>query len=120
VAAVKKTGSAEVPPFTAVQRLVSQVPRGKVVTYGQLSQAIGGRLTPVGVGWAIRAAEEGSIPWQRVVNAKGRISTEGTLQRDMLESEGIVFDDEGAIDLSRFGLSALGGIRGSGRRGGPR
>src|SRR5262245_14242305 len=68
---VKKKSSVEAPPFERVQALVRRIPRGKVATYGQLSRMIDGRLTPVGVGWAIRAAPEGSIPWQRVVNAKG-------------------------------------------------
>ena len=39
-------------PFARVWALVRKVPRGKVITYGQLSAMIDGRLTPVGVGWA--------------------------------------------------------------------
>jgi len=96
-------------PFAVVHRLVGQIPRGKVATYGQISQLIGRRLTPLGVGWAIRAASEGAIPWQRVVNAQGRISTDDQhpgLQREMLESEGVIFDARDRIDLSRFGTSS--------------
>ena len=92
-------------PFAAVQALVRKIPRGKVATYGQLSRMIDRRLTPVGVGWAIRAAAEGSIPWHRVVNATGGISTEPHhpgLQRDMLESEGVELDRDGKVDLARF------------------
>ena len=77
-----------------------------MATYGQLSELIDRRLTPVGVGWAIRAAPEGAIPWHRVVNARGGLSTEGEhpgLQRAMLEAEGVVFDAQGHIDLERFG-----------------
>ncbi|AKF03155.1 MGMT family protein [Sandaracinus amylolyticus] len=95
----------ETPPFERVQALVKRIPRGRVATYGQLSRMIDGRLTPVGVGWAIRAASD-AIPWQRVVGAKGRISTEREhpgLQREMLESEGVRFDDEGRVDLERHG-----------------
>ena len=72
---------------------------------------IDGRLTPVGVGWAIRAAPEDSIPWHRVVNGKGTISTDKEhpgLQRAMLESEGVVFDREGRIDLDRFAWRGRG------------
>ena len=93
-------------PFARVWRLVKRIPRGKVATYGQLSLLIDRRLTPVGVGWAIRAAPEGSIPWQRVVNARGGISTDGEhrgLQRAMLESEGVRFETDGTIDLTRHG-----------------
>jgi methylated-DNA-protein-cysteine methyltransferase-like protein len=101
-----KTSCVETPPFERVQALVRRIPRGKVATYGQLSRMIGGRLTPVGVGWAIRAAPEGSIPWQRVVNAKGGISTDGEhpgLQRAMLEAEGVRFRRDGSVDLDRHG-----------------
>ena len=93
------------PPFQRVWRLVRRIPQGKVATYGQLSQLIDRRLTPVGVGWAIRAAPEGSIPWQRVVNASGGISTDREppgLQRAMLEAEGVRFDGEGCVDLARY------------------
>jgi len=68
-----------------------------------------GRLTPVGIGWAIRAAKDGAIPWHRVVNGKGGISTEKTspgLQRSKLRAEGVRFDKEGFIDLSRYGWPA--------------
>lgn len=93
-------------PFERVWKIVKRVPRGRVVTYGQVSQMIDGRLTPVGVGWAVRAAPEGSIPWQRVVNSSGGISTDREnpgLQRALLESEGVPFDHEGRIDLARAG-----------------
>jgi len=85
---------------------VKSIPRGKVATYGQLSQLIDGRLTPIGVGWAIRAAGETKIPWQRVVNGNGGISTDKEhpgLQRAVLESEGVRFGRDGRIDLSRYG-----------------
>jgi methylated-DNA-protein-cysteine methyltransferase related protein len=101
----KSKSKQEIPPFTRVQQLVKRIPKGRVATYGQLSRLIAGRLTPVGIGWAIRAAPEGTIPWHRVVNAKGGISTDGEhdgLQRAMLESEGVRFDRAGLIDLERY------------------
>ena len=94
------------PPFQRVQDLVKRIPRGKVATYGQLSQLIERRLTPVGVGWAIRAAGANAIPWQRVVNAQGGVSTDNQhpgLQRAMLEAEGVKFERDGRIDLTRYG-----------------
>jgi methylated-DNA-protein-cysteine methyltransferase related protein len=92
-------------PFELVWSVVKRVPRGRVVTYGQVAEMIGHRLSPVGVGWAIRAAPEESIPWHRVVNGQGGISTDREhpgLQRSILEAERIVFDAEGRIDLARF------------------
>jgi methylated-DNA-protein-cysteine methyltransferase related protein len=85
---------------------VKRIPRGRVATYGLVSELMGRRLTPVGVGWAIRAAEAGTVPWQRVVNARGGISTDGEhpgLQRAMLEAEGVRFGENGCVDLERFG-----------------
>src|SRR5688572_11788861 len=93
-------------PFELVWQLVRRIPRGRVATYGQLSEMIDRRLTPIGIGWAIRAAPEGSIPWQRVVNGKGGISTDNEhpgLQRKMLEAEGVKFDRQGLIDLAKNG-----------------
>lgn len=93
-------------PFERVWAIVLRVPRGRVVTYGQISELIDRRLTPVGVGWAIRAVPEGALPWQRVVNARGGISTDPAhpgLQRAMLEAEGVRFRADGTIDLTRYG-----------------
>jgi len=89
--------------FARVHALVASIPRGQVATYGQLSALIGGRLTPVGIGWALRACDQ-KIPWHRVINSKGGISTEGSspgLQRDLLESEGVPFRSDGTVDLAR-------------------
>ena len=89
--------------FARVHALVKQIPRGRVATYGQLSELIDGRLTPVGIGWAMAAAE--GLPWHRVVNSRGTISTEHQepgLQRRLLEAEGVVLDDKGRIDLARY------------------
>ncbi len=84
---------------------VKRIPRGKVATYGQIARLAGlpghARL----VGYALHRLPEGSpVPWHRVVNRKGRISlasdpSAGPLQRELLESEGVVFDAAGAIDL---------------------
>lgn len=92
-------------PFARVWSIVRKVPPGRVVTYGQLSLLIERRLTPMGVGWAIRAAPDGSLPWHRVVNGRGGISTDGEhpgLQRAMLEAEGVHFRADGTIDLERY------------------
>jgi methylated-DNA-protein-cysteine methyltransferase related protein len=48
------------------------------------------------------------VPWQRVINAKGRISPHGfgygsALQRQILEEEGVEFDAEDCVDFERFG-----------------
>jgi methylated-DNA-protein-cysteine methyltransferase-like protein len=93
--------------FREVHDLVRRIPRGRVMTYGQISTWLGSRLSPAAVGWAMAAAPE-DVPWQRVVNASGRCSTERRgdfppgLQQALLEAEGVAFDDGDAMDLERY------------------
>ena len=110
----KKSSARETPPFQRIWALVRKIPRGRVVTYGMLSEMIERRLTPVGVGWALRAAPEDALPWHRVVNGKGGVSTDAEhpgLQRALLEAEGVIFDEDGTIDLARFAWKPLRGRR---------
>ena len=89
--------------FARVHGWVAKIPRGRVATYGQLSELIDGRLTPVGVGWALRAGGP-KLPWHRVVNASGGLSTEQEQpgrQRTLLAAEGVRFTREGTVDLAR-------------------
>jgi methylated-DNA-protein-cysteine methyltransferase-like protein len=98
-----RPGKAAAPsPFAQVHALVAQIPRGRVATYGQLSELMGKRLTPVGIGWALSGCGD-AIPWHRVINSKGTISTRGAaadLQRSLLEAEGVRFRPDGAVDLA--------------------
>jgi methylated-DNA-protein-cysteine methyltransferase-like protein len=98
--------------YEQVWRLVRQVPRGKVVTYGQIAQmlpppaegepetykAFGSRW----VGSAMAACPD-DVPWQRVINAQGKISDRpGAMrQRQLLEAEGIVFVKD-KVDLKVY------------------
>lgn len=109
-------GEAERPGRSAwegVWQLVRSVPQGKVVTYGDISRALASTLSPVAVGWALHGCPE-DVPWQRVVNASGRCSTERLpdlppgLQRMLLEAEGVEFEKDDSIDLGRFRWHGLG------------
>lgn len=107
--------------FQRVYQVVRMIPRGKVATYGQIAAMVshpldvarGGARAARTVGWALHALPAGSdVPWQRVINAQGRISLAGEehdslLQRELLEEEGIPFDSEGRVDLSRFQWEGL-------------
>ncbi len=87
--------------------MVERIPRGRVMTYGQLATLIENRLSPRAVGWAMHGCPE-RVPWQRVVNASGGCSTDRLpdvpegLQRALLESEGVEFRESGTIDLDRY------------------
>jgi methylated-DNA-protein-cysteine methyltransferase-like protein len=90
--------------FARVHALIGAIPRGRVATYGQLSRLVRGRLTPVGIGWALRAAGD-RVPWHRVVNGSGGISTKGTsaaMQRELLRAEGVRFRADGTVDLAKY------------------
>ena len=58
-----------------VFNLVRRIPRGRVMSYGQISELMAGRLSPRAVGWMLHRSPE-DIPWQRVVNASGGCSTD--------------------------------------------
>jgi methylated-DNA-protein-cysteine methyltransferase related protein len=95
--------------YAAVYRLVVQIPAGKVTTYGQIARWLGHPSAARAVGYALHALPTGSdIPWQRVINAAGRISSRcdrhyEAIQRALLEAEGVRFDTYGNVDLRRFG-----------------
>jgi methylated-DNA-protein-cysteine methyltransferase-like protein len=95
--------------FQQVWDLVRDIPRGQVATYGQIAEALGSPRAARTVGWALHALPEGSdVPWHRVLNREGRISTskhpEGHgEQRRLLEGEGVRFDVEGRVDLCIYG-----------------
>ena len=104
--------AAEVPNFyAAVYRLVAQIPPGKVTSYGQIARWLGHPSAARAVGYALHALPSDSdIPWQRVVNASGRISSRSArhyeaIQRALLEADGVRFDPYGSIDLQRFAWS---------------
>ena len=89
-----------------VYRLVKRVPRGQVVTYGQLARALRLRGGARSAGRAMAASPSGrGIPWHRVVGARGRLlipEPYASLQRRMLESEGVKIV-EGRVDLKKHG-----------------
>jgi len=104
------------PKYERIYALVRQIPPGKVATYGQVAALVGG-CTARMVGYAMAALPENSdVPWQRVINHKGKISPHGfgygsMLQRQLLEAEGVRFDAQGKIDLKQFGWLGGEGLR---------
>ena len=96
--------------FEKIYRLVLRIPRGRVMTYGQIARLLEDRYSPRLVGWAMHATprDERNIPWHRVINSRGSVSTgrvilaEPDRQRLMLEAEGVAFDARGHCDLSVY------------------
>lgn len=89
--------------FARVYRAVKQIPYGKVSSYGKVAEAAGNKRMARQVGWALHsnpAPEE--IPCYRVVFKDGRLSSAfafggESVQRALLEKEGIKFDEKGRV-----------------------
>jgi methylated-DNA-protein-cysteine methyltransferase-like protein len=96
--------------YERIYAMVRRIPPGKVTTYGRIAELVGG-CTARMVGYAMAALKRGTapnVPWQRVINARGKISVHGdgignAMQRTILEEEGVVFDAEGRVDFAIFG-----------------
>jgi methylated-DNA-protein-cysteine methyltransferase related protein len=104
---MRRQPGAELPEVLKLRiyEVVRQVPRGAVSTYGDIAAIIGGGIDAWTVGQALNQVpkdQEQEIPWQRIINAQGGISTRGLLQRKLLEDEGVEFDSRDRVDLRRF------------------
>jgi methylated-DNA-protein-cysteine methyltransferase-like protein len=90
-----------------VYRIVRKIPRGRVMTYGQIAYTLGEGYTPRTVGFVMHGADEKKTPWHRVINSQGRCSTGRVVlpadkQQRLLEREGVKFDASGRCDLETF------------------
>ena len=87
--------------------LVKACPAGRVTTYGWIGKAVGYPRGARMIGWFMNESPEG-VPAQRVINSKGELSGSWAFgqqgkMRQLLEAEGIVFSDDGRVDLKRYG-----------------
>ncbi|NOY13781.1 MAG: cysteine methyltransferase [Deltaproteobacteria bacterium] len=95
------------PLYQQIYERVQQVQPGYVTTYGQLGKLVG--CSARTVGFALAALPPGSdVPWQRVINAQGKVSFrrdgEGNLlQYELLLAEGLCFAADQRLDLQRYG-----------------
>jgi len=101
---------------SVVWEIARQVPPGSVTTYGQIASMI----PPPGslnlkdyeafsarwVGGAMANCPD-DVPWQRVINSQGRISQRpgAGKQKELLEMEGVKFDDRDRVDFDQYGWS---------------
>jgi methylated-DNA-protein-cysteine methyltransferase-like protein len=95
-------------PFTQeVIRIIKHIPRGKVMTYGQIAGEAG---SPRGARQVVRIlhsmSEKYDLPWHRVMNAKGELPNIAGMkpfrQKSLLEAEGIEVSEDFKIDLSKY------------------
>lgn len=94
----------------SVVKVVQMVPKGKVVSYGQVALYIGLPRAGRQVGWVLRSLERATrVPWWRVVNNEGRISIKysrfnGLEQKKLLEKEGVRVNEDLTFDIEKYRL----------------
>ena len=95
--------------FDRMLAVVRTIPRGRVLTYGEVAERAGFPRAARIAGYALRTAK-GTVPWQRVVGLRRagvahitiRDPIAAAVQRQMLLKEGVRFSKTGGIDLSRY------------------
>lgn len=96
--------------FEKIYAVVKNIPEGKVATYGHVALLAGNPRWARVVGYALHVnPEPGIIPCHRVVNCEGKVAPNFAfggedVQRRLLESEGIVFETDGRIDLEKYSI----------------
>lgn len=96
---------------------IRRIPKGKVATYGQIAAYAGSPRAALMVGRILRQSSESEqLPWQRVINSRGRISImninyPAELQAQLLRQEGVMVTEKNReyfIDLSEYLWRPLG------------
>ncbi len=96
-----------------VVKILKAIPRGKVVSYGQVADCAGNNRGARAVVYILRSKSyRGQLPWHRVIGKTGQIrikDPEGYLtQKHLLESEGVFVDDAGMVDMENYGWDCQG------------
>lgn len=91
--------------FEQVYSIVKKIPRGKVMTYGQIAQVLDTRDARR-VGHALHANRDSQVPCHRVVNKDGRLAPGYAFggadkQKEKLLKEGVNFKDQVHVDLKK-------------------
>lgn len=91
--------------FTKIRSLVSQIPEGKVSTYGTIA-LLAGIKDARQVGWAIYGNQDPNVPCHRVVNKQGFLAKDFSLggweeQKRRLLPEGITFVQDNQVDMNK-------------------
>lgn len=97
-------------PFEkSVLDIVRKIPKGKVMSYGQIAKYLGAPKASREVGWAMHNLGGNlDFPWWRVLNSKGTITIKENwdsgpeTQQHLLEAEGIEFSSDRQLDMIRY------------------
>jgi methylated-DNA-protein-cysteine methyltransferase-like protein len=102
------------PTFARIRQVVAKIPKGRVMTYGDVALSAGMPRAARVVGYAMHSLGE-TVPWQRVLGRRNARNGHLTIkdpqararQRRLLEAEGVTFSASGAVDLLAFGWLPL-------------
>lgn len=98
---IRYPGDAELLAYE-VLAVVEEIPPGKVASYGQIAKLAGREKNARLVGKILSRAEYfGSYPCHRVVNHAGRTAPNWAGQRELLLAEGVVFKENGCVDMRK-------------------
>lgn len=85
-----------------VKEIVTNIPFGKVLTYGDIAVLAGSPTHARLVGKVLGHIGMGScIPCHRVVNSQGRTAPHWHSQSSLLRAEGVLFKSNGCVDLKK-------------------
>lgn len=100
-----KNTQAKTNKFEQIYAVVAKIPKGRVMTYKQVANAVD--TTPRVVGFAMAGNKDtGKVPCHRVIDSQGKLRGYGfggiRVKKQLLEHEGIKFLDKETIDLAKF------------------
>jgi methylated-DNA-protein-cysteine methyltransferase-like protein len=88
--------------FNSVYEIVAKIPKGRVMTYGQIAALLGVPTCSRRVGQAMyNTPSHLNIPAHRVVNSRGGLAPAFVMQRILLEEEGVPFRENGCVDIKK-------------------
>lgn len=94
--------------YEKVYKAVSEIPRGKVATYGQIARMCASPRASRIVGGALHKNPlPGVIPCHRVVNRFGGLAPDFAFggkdaQKALLNAEGVFVDENYTVDLEKY------------------
>jgi len=89
-------------------QIVKLIPSGYVVSYGQVALMAGVPRAARQVGWVLHDySDKYNLPWWRVINNAGRISTNcldhtALMQKEFLEKENIIVNKDLTLDIEKY------------------
>lgn len=89
------------------REIILQIPSGRVCTYGTIAEYAGNIRGARQVARLLfSSSEKYNLPWHRVVRKNGQIPERQSMghlfQKQMLEEEGVVVEENGVVDLQKY------------------